>query len=137
MPCLSFLRGTFLADRGFDATQNYESQVYFTGSLLGGRTVMRSSPVIKRSIAINGRKTSISLEDAFWSNLKDIAHERDETLSHVVTSINANREFANLSSALRLFVLEFYKERVAELGQREISQRRKRPRLSKQSPFHL
>jgi predicted DNA-binding ribbon-helix-helix protein len=86
---------------------------------------MRSSPV-KRSIVIDGHKTSVTLEDAFWSTLKDIAHERRETLSHLVTSINANRKFANLSSALRLFILEFYKERVAELEQQEIPQRRKR-----------
>jgi predicted DNA-binding ribbon-helix-helix protein len=111
--------------------RTYESQVYVTGSSLGGERAMKSSPVIKRSIAINGQRTSISLEDAFWSTLKDIAHERRVTLSHLVASIDANRQqFANLSSAIRLFVLEFYKERVAQLEQRDIPVRRaKRRRL--------
>ena len=68
------------------------------------------STVIKRSIHIDGHKTSISLEDAFWNILKDIAHERGESLSHLIASINANRQFPNLSSALRLFVLEFYQD---------------------------
>jgi predicted DNA-binding ribbon-helix-helix protein len=92
---------------------------------------MKSYPVIKRSIVINGQRTSISLEDAFWSTLKDIACERRETLTQLVTSINANRwQFANLSSAIRLFILEFYKERVARLEQQEIpvANRRKRSR---------
>ena len=68
------------------------------------------SLVISRSININGHKTSISLEEAFWSALKDIAHERGETLSHLVGSIDAKHEFANLSSAIRLFVLEYYRD---------------------------
>jgi predicted DNA-binding ribbon-helix-helix protein len=87
---------------------------------------MRSSPV-KRSILINGQKTSISLEDAFWSTLKDIAHERRVSLSHLIASIDANRQ-SNLSSSIRLFVLEFYKDRVADLEQREISVQRRRRR---------
>jgi len=84
------------------------------------------STVIKRSIDIDGHKTSISLEDAFWNILKDIAHERGETLSHLVTGINANRQ-SNLSSTIRLFVLEFYKEQLDRLEHQEIPvQRRKR-----------
>ena len=89
---------------------------------------MRSSLVVKHSIVIDGQRTSISLEYAFWSTLKDIAHERRETLSNLVTSINANREFANLSSAIRLFILEFYKERVARLEQREMPTQRRKQR---------
>ena len=84
------------------------------------------STVIKRSIHIDGHKTSISLEDAFWNILKDIAHERGETLSHLVTGINAKRR-SNLSSTIRLFVLEFYKEQLDRLEHQEIPvQRRKR-----------
>jgi predicted DNA-binding ribbon-helix-helix protein len=89
------------------------------------------STVIKRSIALNGQRTSISLEDAFWSTLKDIAHDRRVTLSHLVAGINTNRrQVTNLSSAIRLFVLEFYKEEVARLEQQEMpvqrAKRRKR-----------
>jgi len=68
------------------------------------------SSIIKRSVIIGGHKTSISLEDAFWSSLKEIAASRDSTRS-VITEINARRQAANLSSAARLFVLQFYQER--------------------------
>jgi len=69
-----------------------------------------SSPVVKRSIVIAGHKTSVSLEDAFWSGLKEIAHGRDMTLSDLVASIDGGRGDGNLSSAIRLFVLDHYRE---------------------------
>jgi len=69
---------------------------------------MKSS-VVKHSIVIVGHKTSISLEDAFWSHLKDIAHSRKETLSKLVADIDQGREHGNLSSAIRLFVLEYFR----------------------------
>jgi predicted DNA-binding ribbon-helix-helix protein len=65
---------------------------------------MKSS-IIKRSITIDGHKTSISLEDAFWSNLKEIAHSQQATLSKLLAKIDETRQ-GNLSSATRLFVLE-------------------------------
>jgi len=68
---------------------------------------MKSS-VAKRSIVLGGHKTSISLEDAFWNGMKMIAWERRMTLSELVGSIDASREHANLSSAIRLFVLGYY-----------------------------
>jgi predicted DNA-binding ribbon-helix-helix protein len=64
------------------------------------------SPVIKRSIGIDGHKTSVSLEDAFWSGLKEIAHAQGATVSQTVTEIDKMRQRANLSSAIRLFVLD-------------------------------
>ncbi len=67
------------------------------------------SPVVKRSIVITGHKTSVSLEDAFWISLKDIATSRDMTLSELVASIDADRRQGNLSSAIRLFVLDHYR----------------------------
>lgn len=69
---------------------------------------MKSS-VIKRSIVIDGHKTSVSLEDAFWDDLKKIAHTRQMTLSELVTTINLTREQGNLSSAIRLFVLQRFR----------------------------
>ena len=66
------------------------------------------SLISKRSVIIDGRKTSVSLEDAFWQALRDIAKRRGETLSCLVGSIDANRQQANLSSAIRLFVLGVY-----------------------------
>ena len=67
------------------------------------------SPVIKRSIVIAGHKTSVSLEDAFWKGLKEIAGGRDITLSELVATIDTERQHGNLSSAIRLFVLDFYR----------------------------
>jgi predicted DNA-binding ribbon-helix-helix protein len=66
------------------------------------------SPVIKRSIVIAGHKTSVSLEDAFWKGLKDIALGRRATLSDLVASIDDGRRHGNLSSAIRLFVLDHF-----------------------------
>ena len=67
------------------------------------------SPVVKRSIVIAGHKTSVSLEDAFWRGLKDIAGGRDMTLSDLVAAIDSERRHGNLSSAIRLFVLDHYR----------------------------
>ena len=67
------------------------------------------SPVVKRSIVITGHKTSVSLEDAFWTGLKDIASSRNLTLSDLVASIDGDRRQGNLSSAIRLFVLDHYR----------------------------
>jgi predicted DNA-binding ribbon-helix-helix protein len=67
------------------------------------------SPVVKRSIVIAGHKTSVSLEDAFWDALKEIAARRDATLSDVVADIDASRNHGNLSSAIRLFVLDHFR----------------------------
>jgi len=67
------------------------------------------SPVVKRSIVIAGHKTSVSLEDAFWSGLKDIAVSRNLTLSELVATIDTDRRQGNLSSAIRLFVLDHYR----------------------------
>lgn len=67
------------------------------------------SPVVKRSIVIAGHKTSVSLEDAFWRGLKEIAAARNVTLSDLVAAIDGGRRQGNLSSAIRLFVLEHYR----------------------------
>jgi predicted DNA-binding ribbon-helix-helix protein len=68
------------------------------------------SLVSKRSIVIAGHKTSISLEDKFWNSLKEIARERGTTLGALVAAIDRDREHSNLSSAIRLFVLGFYRD---------------------------
>jgi predicted DNA-binding ribbon-helix-helix protein len=69
------------------------------------------SPVVKRSIVIAGHKTSVSLEDAFWKGLKEIAGARNMTLSDLVATIDGGRHHGNFSSAIRLFVLEHYRAR--------------------------
>ena len=71
------------------------------------------SSITKHSVVVRGRKTSISLEEAFWRALREIAATRGESLSQRIASIDADRQFANLSSAIRLFVLGYYKDRLA------------------------
>ena len=68
-----------------------------------------SSTVVKRSIVIAGHRTSISLEDTFWKALKDIAKKRRETLSDLVADIDDKKHGGNLSSAIRVFVLDHYR----------------------------
>ena len=68
-------------------------------------------PIKKRSIRITGRETAVSLEDEFWECLREIANERNETLKDLVNRINADRQSFNLSSAIRVFVLDYYRNR--------------------------
>jgi predicted DNA-binding ribbon-helix-helix protein len=76
---------------------------------------MQSSVVKKRSIMIAKHKTSVSLEAQFWESLKEIAKERNETVSELIAGIDAHRSFSNLSSAIRLFVLDCYRNRQNEM----------------------
>jgi predicted DNA-binding ribbon-helix-helix protein len=82
------------------------------------------SLVIKRSLVIDRHKTSVTLEDVFWNALKDIAHERGETISRLVGSIDVNRQSANLSSAIRVYVLWYYMDQSAR--RRAMFERRKK-----------
>ena len=75
---------------------------------------MKSS-VVKRSIVLAGHKTSVSLEDAFWRALKEIAGGRQITLSNLVSEIDSERQQSNLSSTIRLFVLDFHRKQAAHL----------------------
>jgi predicted DNA-binding ribbon-helix-helix protein len=68
------------------------------------------SLIIKRSVVIAGHKTSVSLEDAFWKALKEIASGRDLTLSETVAAVDSGRPEGNLSSAIRVFVLDHYRK---------------------------
>jgi predicted DNA-binding ribbon-helix-helix protein len=67
------------------------------------------SPIVKRSIVIGGHKTSVSLEEAFWDAMKEISRGRGKTLSEVVSEIDRTRQQGNLSSAIRLFVLNHFR----------------------------
>ena len=107
VPALVLLVGlnSILAPRS-----HYAGKQLRTDMMLGSRRDVVKSMVMKRSIVIRGRKTSVSLEEPFWSALKDIARQRDTTLSDLVGNINVRRQHGNLSSALRLFVLGFYQD---------------------------
>jgi predicted DNA-binding ribbon-helix-helix protein len=71
------------------------------------------SPVVKRSIVVAGHKTSVSLEEAFWNGMKEISSTRNMTLSDLVSEIDSGRQHGNLSSAIRLHVLDYFR-RLAE-----------------------
>jgi predicted DNA-binding ribbon-helix-helix protein len=60
--------------------------------------------VIKRSIVVDGHKTSVSLEDEFWDGLREVADRDNVTLSTLVGRIDHDRTSCNLSSAIRVFV---------------------------------
>jgi len=68
------------------------------------------SLITKHSIVIAGHKTSVTLEAELWKSVHEIAETRGESLSQLITSIDEDRQFANLSSAIRLFVLRFYRD---------------------------
>lgn len=77
--------------------------------------------VIKRSIEIAGHRTSVTLEDAFWNGLRDIAKERSASVRGLVAEIDAKRGEHNLSSAVRLYVLAYYREASGVTGRRRKS----------------
>jgi predicted DNA-binding ribbon-helix-helix protein len=82
---------------------------------------MKSS-VINRSIVFDNRRTSVSVEEAFWQGLREIAEGRNETLCHLISTIDKERPFANLSSAIRLFVLHHYRDKFQKLPKHMVAQ---------------
>jgi predicted DNA-binding ribbon-helix-helix protein len=89
---------------------------------------MKSSIIRKRSIVIAGRRTRVSVEDAFWESLHEIAKGRGESLRQVVAAIYADRGLANLSSAIRLFVLDYYRNRQNEVASPKLDPNSAKPR---------
>jgi predicted DNA-binding ribbon-helix-helix protein len=69
----------------------------------------RGSLILKRSVVVNGKKTSASIEQSFWLALIEIAHLKKVTLGALVSQIDQERQHSNLSSCIRLFVLDFYR----------------------------
>jgi len=80
------------------SNQRYDAPIF-------GEALMKSG-IVKRSVVVDGHKTSVSLEDQFWNDLKAIARAHGATLSKIVSEIDNTRRQSNLSSALRLFVLD-------------------------------
>ena len=66
----------------------------------------------KRAVVIGGRKTSVSLEEPFWNQVRAIADAQRETVSNLVSRIADVRQNANLSSAIRVFVLQHVRDRI-------------------------
>lgn len=69
------------------------------------------STIAKRSVVIGGHKTSVSLEEPFWQGVRDITAIRNITVSELLREIDEKRSYANLSSAVRVFVLENAREK--------------------------
>ena len=70
------------------------------------RSGRRGAVITKHSLVVAGHRTSITLEDAFWAALKVIARRRAVSVASLVAEIDGSRDGQNLSSALRVFVLE-------------------------------
>jgi predicted DNA-binding ribbon-helix-helix protein len=64
------------------------------------------SRVLKRSVLVGRHRTSVSLEDVFWNELRAIAKKSNLHLSQLISQIDAEREHCNLSSAIRMFVFQ-------------------------------
>src|SRR4029078_13605772 len=75
----------------------------------GSSGALMKSSIAKRSVVIGGHKTSVSLEEPFWTDLKQIAHAQHVTLSALIAQIDDTREQNNLSSAIRLFVFRHFR----------------------------
>ena len=88
-------------------------------SIMREQTGMTRSSVIKRSIVVHGRKTSVSVENSFWHALKEVAQLNRKTLADFVSAIERDRpEGSNLSSAIRVHVLSHYRTMVEKLTRR-------------------
>ena len=74
---------------------------------------------VKRSVTIAGQRKNISLEEAIWQSLKEIADYQDMTLPALVATIDSERNQGNLSSAIRVFVLNFYRDQLDIQNQSE------------------
>ena len=85
--------------------------------------------VVERSIVIAGHRTSVSLEDDFWSGRKEIGRERKMTLASLVTDINGRRLDTNLSSAVRLFVLRHFRSKMPQTFPGRLEASMKPPRI--------
>jgi predicted DNA-binding ribbon-helix-helix protein len=80
-------------------------QEYFP---LEGHDLMNSS-IIKRSVVLGRHKTSVSLEDEFWSTFREIADAQGVAVSTLIEDIDKTRGQNNLSSSIRLFVLNYFR----------------------------
>ena len=88
---------------------------------------MQKSQLLKRSLVVSGRRTAVSLEDAFADALREIAAEREVTMSALASTIDAHRAQSNLSSAIRVFVLHHFRTRAA--GGKSLAAARRRTRI--------
>jgi predicted DNA-binding ribbon-helix-helix protein len=70
--------------------------------------------VKKRSIRIDGHPTSVTLEEPFWEALKELSDRQDKSVSQLVAEIDAQRGDENLSSALRVYILNYVRTKSSD-----------------------
>lgn len=71
-----------------------------------------NAPIIKRSVMIAGHATSVSIEKPFWDHLTRLAEEQKQSLNALITEIDELRDGINLSSAIRLYVLNSLENKI-------------------------
>lgn len=76
---------------------------------------MTARVVQKRSVTVAGHRTSVTLEEPFWASLKEIAEGQKKSVNALIAEIDGGGEAENLSSAIRMFILAYYKARSAAL----------------------
>lgn len=81
------------------------------------------SVVIRHSVVVNGRKTSISLENEFWEALQEIAERQNISLSKLVERIGQDRTNINLSSAIRVFLFDYFRAKISNGAKSGVAQR--------------
>jgi predicted DNA-binding ribbon-helix-helix protein len=67
----------------------------------------------KRSVILNGHSTSVSLEDAYWEEVRAMAAREGVPVAALIERIDRSRQGGNLSSAIRIAVLDDYRARIA------------------------
>jgi predicted DNA-binding ribbon-helix-helix protein len=95
------------------AKSGAEDKARDDGDLLGGWSAAETGRPIKRSLTIAGHRTAVSLEEPFWEGLRRAASDRDVPIARLVAAIDATRGKTSLSSAIRVFVLDYHRERGA------------------------
>jgi predicted DNA-binding ribbon-helix-helix protein len=98
---------------------------------------MQSSVIKKRSIRLAGRKTAVSLENEFWESLREIATGSGEPVSQLISDINKGRQSANLSSAIRMFVLRHYRDQLERRGGTMVASPTLAPLIEHVAPFRV
>jgi predicted DNA-binding ribbon-helix-helix protein len=78
----------------------------------------RKSAIVRRYVTISGRNSSVSLESAFWDALKEIADIHGIARATIISTIESEGRPRNLSSAIRLFVLDYYRSKIDRVATR-------------------
>jgi predicted DNA-binding ribbon-helix-helix protein len=90
------------------------------------------SAIVKRSVVLDGHKTSVSLENEFWEGLRDIAERQKTNLSNLVRQVDHGRNSGNLSSAIRVYVFNHFRAQAS--GQQPTMPEHQAPEMQPSEP---